>query len=249
MRLLQPATAATNRSVNDQNGTSLRRCKYGTQGSCRSGLHAVEGFCIADFASSWSNRLEDSHRSHFRNMISSRNLVANESSMDHADRLNVARAHDADIPFIMNTERIADYHGLVGHWDEDRHRDALIDANYAYFVGRAASQSVGFVIVGNWGSRDRVTFVKRIAVIQPGLGYGRALLVEVINAIFGLTKAHRIWLGVFPENTRARRVYASIGFRAEGIARGSAYFGDEYRDELVMAVLRPDWALHGERMT
>jgi RimJ/RimL family protein N-acetyltransferase len=32
-----------------------------------------------------------------------------------------------------------------------------------------------------------------------------------------------------------------VGFQAEGIARGNAFFGGNYRDELVMALLRPDW--------
>jgi diamine N-acetyltransferase len=50
-----------------------------------------------------------------------------------------------------------------------------------------------------------------------------------------------VWLGVFPDNTRARRAYEAVGFRAEGIARGSAFFYGVHRDELVMAVLRPVW--------
>jgi len=32
-----------------------------------------------------------------------------------------------------------------------------------------------------------------------------------------------------------------VGFRAEGIARSSAFFGGGHRDELVMAVLPPEW--------
>jgi RimJ/RimL family protein N-acetyltransferase len=46
---------------------------------------------------------------------------------------------------------------------------------------------------------------------------------------------------VFPENARARRAYEAVGFRAEGVARGSAFFGGIYRDELIMAILRPEW--------
>ena len=40
---------------------------------------------------------------------------------------------------------------------------------------------------------------------------------------------------------RARRTYEALGFLAEGVARGSAFFGGIYRDELVMALLRPEW--------
>ena len=40
----------------------------------------------------------------------------------------------------------------------------------------------------------------------------------------------------------ARRAYERSDFQAEGIARGSASLGDMHRDELVMALLRPEWA-------
>ena len=45
------------------------------------------------------------------------------------------------------------------------------------------------------------------------------------------------------ENLRARRAYEGAGFRAEGISRGSAYFQGIHRDELIMSILRPEWAL------
>jgi RimJ/RimL family protein N-acetyltransferase len=67
-------------------------------------------------------------------------------------------------------------------------------------------------------------------------------LASLVDRIFSETEAHRIWLGVFPENDRARRAYEAAGFKAEGVARGSAFFGGVYRDELVMALLRPDWS-------
>ena len=84
--------------------------------------------------------------------------------------------------------------------------------------------------------------LKRIAVSEPGKGYGRALLAGIVDRVFEETDTWRLWLRVFAENEAARRAYEAVGFRAEGVARGSAFFGGEYRDELVMAILRPDWA-------
>jgi RimJ/RimL family protein N-acetyltransferase len=45
-----------------------------------------------------------------------------------------------------------------------------------------------------------------------------------------------------PSNLATRRAYEAVGFQAEGIARGSAFFGGRHRDEVVMSLLRPDWA-------
>jgi diamine N-acetyltransferase len=164
--------------------------------------------------------------------------------VDPAD-LAVARASAADLPFIMATERSPGYEALVGRWDEARHRAALTDPRHAYFVARAAGAPAGFAILRDWAAPERVTLIKRVAVATPGAGIGRALLRQVIDAVFRETDAHRLWLGVFPDNARARRAYAALGFREEGVARGSAFFGGVHRDELVMALLRPDWGAAG----
>ena len=153
----------------------------------------------------------------------------------------VERASKADLPFIMATERMAGYDTLVGRWDEARHSAAIDDDHYAYFVARDCATPVGFSIVRDWASPERVTCVKRIAVSSPGNGLGRQLLHAVVDHVFRDTDAHRVWLGVFPENERARRAYEAVGFKAEGIARGNAFFGGVYRDELIMAVLRTEW--------
>jgi diamine N-acetyltransferase len=156
--------------------------------------------------------------------------------------VEIRRGGEADIPFIMATERIAGYEHLVGRHDEAQHRSALADPRYVYFIGCEASDPVGFAILRDWGSPERVVYVKRIAVCRPGAGLGRRFLAEIVGAVFRETDAHRIWLGLFPENERARRAYAAAGFKAEGISRGSAFFGGVNRDELVMALLRPEWA-------
>jgi diamine N-acetyltransferase len=160
-------------------------------------------------------------------------------------RLSIMRADESAIPFVMATERTAGFEALVGRWDEAQHRAALADGRHAYFIGRDGAEPIGFVIVRDWAAPERVTLIKRICVSRPGLGLGRALLTGVVDAVFKETHAWRVWLGVFPDNTRARRAYEAVGFRAEGIARGSAFFGGVHRDELVMAVLRPEWEAKG----
>jgi RimJ/RimL family protein N-acetyltransferase len=158
-----------------------------------------------------------------------------------AGTFDIVRGDESMVPFIMATERTPGFEDLVGRWDEARHRAALGDGRHAYFVAREGDAAVGFVIMRDWGSPERVTLVKRIAVSCPGRGYGRSLLRKVVDAAFAETDVWRLWLGVLPENIRARRAYEGVGFKAEGVARGSAFFGGVHRDELVMALLRPEW--------
>jgi diamine N-acetyltransferase len=159
----------------------------------------------------------------------------------NARTFDLVRGDDSMIPFIMATERTPGFENLVGRWDEARHRSALSDGRHAYFMARDGGEPVGFAILRDWDSPEQVTLLKRIAVRDPGRGFGRSLLRNVIDVAFEETHIWRLWLSVYPENIRARRVYEALGFKTEGITRGSAFFGGIHRDELVLALLRPEW--------
>jgi RimJ/RimL family protein N-acetyltransferase len=155
--------------------------------------------------------------------------------------MTIRRAGEGDLAFIMATERGPGYEALVGRWEEARHRAALADSSHAYFIGHAAGAAIGFVLLRFWNAPERVTLVRRVAVVAPGRGDGRRLLCAVVAHAFRETGVHRLQIGLFPDNLRARRAYEAVGFVAEGVSRGSAFFGGVFRDELVMALLRPDW--------
>ena len=151
------------------------------------------------------------------------------------------RAGEAELDFVMATERIEGYEALVGRSTEAQHRACLADGRHAYFVGQRDGVPVGFVIIRDWQSWDGVALVKRIAVTRPGQGNGSALLRRAVDRIFEDTNCWRLAIGLFPTNLRARRTYEGAGFRVEGIARGTVFYRGEHHDELVMALLRPDW--------
>lgn len=155
--------------------------------------------------------------------------------------LDLVRAEQSHVPFIMATERGEGYEALVGSWDEARHRAALADGSHACFVGYEAGEPIGFAILRFWDSPERVTLVRRVAVVRPGQGHGRRLLAAVVDRAFRETQVYRLQIGLFPHNLRARRAYEAVGFKAEGVSRGSAFFHGEHRDELVMSLLRPEW--------
>jgi len=154
--------------------------------------------------------------------------------------IEVVRATESDIPFIVATERRPGFEKLVGRWEPAQHAQAMSEPRYAYFLARNA-KPLGFALLRDWNGPERSTLLKRIAVAEPGQGHGTALLNGIIERVFTETQAHRLSLGLFPHNLRARRAYESVGFQAEGISRGSAFVGGEHHDELVMAILRPDW--------
>ena len=84
---------------------------------------------------------------------------------------------------------------------------------------------------------DHVLMINGIAV-APGFqqrGVGRALLdaaIEVARA----RGARRLTLRVLGPNAAARRLYASAGFRVEGVLEGEFRIGGEYVDDVLMAL-------------
>ena len=155
--------------------------------------------------------------------------------------LALRRGTSADIPFLMRTERLEGYGELVGRWEMAQHAGALADTQHAYFVAEAGGEPIGFALLRDWASSNGVTLVKRVAVARPGMGHGKAMMRAVVDAAFTETNVHRLWIGCFPENLRARRTYEAVGFVAEGIARGNVFFLGRHRDELILSMLRPDW--------
>jgi hypothetical protein len=64
-----------------------------------------------------------------------------------ASALEIVRATDADIPYVMATERTPGYEVFIGRWEHEQHARALADGRHAYFLGRRAGRPVGFAIV------------------------------------------------------------------------------------------------------
>lgn len=158
------------------------------------------------------------------------------------EKLTLRRATEADISFLMRTERLPGYSEMVGRWERDKHLATLADPAFACFVAGDAAGLIGFTIVQGWGSPDGMTLIKRVAVAEPGKGYGKAMLRQVVDLVFAGTGVHRLWIGCFPSNLRARRTYEAIGFVAEGVLRGAVFFQGGHHDELVLSMLRPEWA-------
>ncbi len=156
--------------------------------------------------------------------------------------LTLRRATSADIPFIMATERPPGNDTLVGRWEDAKHRDTMADERHVYFVASDGRAPIGFAIIRDWGVPERVTKILRVAVATPGQGIGRRMVGAVLDAIFTETAAHRVFLGLFVGNDRAQRAYAAAGLVAEGVARGNAFLNGEPRDQVIMAILRPEWA-------
>jgi len=82
-----------------------------------------------------------------------------------------------------------------------------------------------------------------IAIFDPearGRGIGTFAVQKMCDVAFSELRAHRVELGVYPDNVAAIRVYEKCGFRREAMLRKYIHHDGKWRDLLWMARLRTD---------
>ncbi|QKW19119.1 GNAT family N-acetyltransferase [Kitasatospora sp. NA04385] len=137
-------------------------------------------------------------------------------------------------------------------WDEARERRVVdwyttrneqTDRLDLIVVDRATGRGVGEIVLNEWDEPNRACNL-RIALGPDGRDRGlgteavRLLTDHAIRAL-GL---NRVSLSVYAFNGRGRRAYQKAGFRVEGVRRQVLRYGDEWIDDIDMAVLAEDWA-------
>lgn len=155
----------------------------------------------------------------------------------------IRRATAADLPRIMEIERMPGYEQLVGRSSADFHARVIDDSDHAYLAGLAEDGMIGgFCILRDLTNAQGNTYLKRFAVASPGRGFGKRLLAEIVDWVFDSTLTHRFWLDHIITNDRARHVYEVNGFQREGISRQAYILPDGSRVDLsVMSVLKSEW--------
>jgi RimJ/RimL family protein N-acetyltransferase len=109
-------------------------------------------------------------------------------------------------------------------------------------VARDEGTLLGHVGLFNISRKDRNAEVN--IVLGPphqGRGYGTDAMRVLVRYGFLELGLHRIELAVFAFNERALAAYTTAGFVLEGRRRQRVFHGGAFHDDLVMAILRPDW--------
>lgn len=157
--------------------------------------------------------------------------------------VSLRRAGAEDLGFIGQIEARPDYAGLIEQWPPDLHTAMLERPDVQYLVAEdEAGTAIGFAILMGVGGHDAAVEMKRIAVVEPGKGLGRAVLKAVCDYAFIRLQANRFWLDVVPENARAIRAYRNAGFHVEGTLREAIRQGGSFRSLIVMSLLAREYA-------
>jgi diamine N-acetyltransferase len=155
----------------------------------------------------------------------------------------IARATQADIAWIVGQERRSDHAAFIHRWPQQQHEQNLTDPDKLYLIARDdAGERQAFVILAGLASKARKFELVRMAVVRPGTGIGKPLLMSVMAMAFGELGANRLWLDVFDDNVRARRLYEAVGFRKQEGPGQIALKADGQRGSLViMSIAAADY--------
>lgn len=74
-----------------------------------------------------------------------------------------------------------------------------------------------------------------------GLGLGKEVLRELLEYCFTFMHMERVTLDYYTANKKAKALYESLGFKAEGVARNAARKNGKYYDLNLMSILRSEF--------
>ncbi len=152
-----------------------------------------------------------------------------------------------DLPLILSAEAQGAAEGFIGYDTAETHRAWMTDPDVEHRIVLRAGSAVGYVILrGLAGGNDAIE-VKRICLTQRGSGTGTAVFAALLPWAFNERGAHRVWLDVYVENTRARSLYERSGFREEGRLRECIRGAEGYRTLILMSILRNEWTTADSR--
>ena len=93
----------------------------------------------------------------------------------------------------------------------------------------------------NWPSRSAVFGISIYDPKNWGKGYGQEATNLALGFAFNTLNLNRVELCTFDFNKRAQKCYKSVGFTEVGRRRKARFVDGEYRDDLIMDILRDEW--------
>lgn len=148
-----------------------------------------------------------------------------------------------DLEFVVAAEEDVENRPFILPWPKERHAEVLESTDFAHRIIEAGDPAhrVGFVLVAGLEDPHGSIELRRIVVTEKRRGYGRAALREVTRWAFEERGAHRLWLDVFEDNERARRLYESEGFSLEGTLRERVRVGGRWRTLAALSILEDEY--------
>ncbi|MBB6097203.1 ribosomal-protein-serine acetyltransferase [Deinobacterium chartae] len=159
--------------------------------------------------------------------------------------LEAVRANAAQLDRFLNIAR--ELHDL------ERARQRIQVALDRFAAGHGLEAGIWFeghligTVALHGGGRTRIEVGYWLTEPFQGRGIATRAAAAVTDHAFGGLGLHRVEMRCAVDNVRSRAVPERLGFRLEGILRGSYQVGDRFIDEALYALTADAWVAPSER--
>ncbi|KAF9062318.1 acyl-CoA N-acyltransferase [Rhodocollybia butyracea] len=176
-----------------------------------------------------------------RNNPSVRPMMANQPYVPWGPNFiekTAAKAEDAVMYLIIETKgKGSDSEGRA---NGENRGDELEGVGAREFVGTTS------ITITRPLKRDGI-FIIMLSPKFWGRGYGEEVTRWVVDYTFRSLGLHRLSLGVFDGNERAKKMYRIVGFVEEGRKRKVHWVDGHWEDIVSMGILQEEWDLDAHR--
>lgn len=174
----------------------------------------------------------------------------NQTDTTESPKITLRELDRSDLPLINRWRNDPSLVAMLG--GSFRHVCMAVDEKWYdhYIANRAGNVRLAITvangsIVGavyllsiDWLNRDAEFAIWIGAVASRGMRIGEAATRLMLAHAFGDLNLNRVHLSVLAHNEPAIRLYRKVGFVEEGVQRQAVFKGGEYRDLVLMAMLR-----------
>ena len=175
-------------------------------------------------------------------IVTAANFAASSPDLTTA-RVRLRPTMSSDLDYVVQLEQAQENVAFITPWDRTQHEAAIRFPDFRHFIveGGEDLAAVGFVLLIGCRNPNQAIELKRMVIQSKGAGFGRAALRMAKKIAFDDLQAHRFWLDVKKQNTRAKALYDSEGFVVDGELREAVKTSDGWESLIVMSMLQTEF--------
>lgn len=157
-------------------------------------------------------------------------------------RLEIRLAEKEDIADIMRLESHPENKDYLWVGTEEEHKKEISDPKHILCVFERKSENalIGYALI-RLNPKSHIFELRRIAIDIKGKGYGKEVMLKMLEYAFEKLDTNRFWLDVYPDNTIGIKLYESIGMHRDGILRQNYLSDRGYLDQIIYSMLKEEY--------
>jgi ribosomal-protein-alanine N-acetyltransferase len=145
-------------------------------------------------------------------------------------------------PFWGGSDHHKDLDDFITHWEAHYLDGSQLNRGRCFTI-EADGRPIGMINYNRVDTASRSTDID-ILVGESGYrdrGYGTDALHAFLGFLFDTVHLHRVWLGTYDYNARARRVYEKLGLVQEGVMRQADWVDGRWVDSVIYGILEHEF--------